>query len=877
MRLIRGAAGAGKTRTVLAEFREALAADRYGARLVVPTATLVRHLRNELARDGLVFPPNAVVSLSRFAAERAPGAKLVSAGLLRAIVQDALRQLRLPEFAAVAETRGMVETVLDTIHRLENAGAIPDGIRGSFAPELKALIRLWRKVVEMVETRGFVTRAGLLRLAALNPDPLKIWMDGFLAFSPVESELVRSLATNCELTLTLPEMEGTKPVRQLALQLGAADRLLTGAVRAPARVLAGANSLEREADEIARRIVELRASGMQFRDIAVAVRDPGAYVSLLRATFERFEVPARFYFDQPLESHPATIFLSGLVEGALNGWEFEKALETLRANPAWGRSYEFDRFDFRVREQMPGRGRQRLLEFCESAWLRSHIEGCLKTESWVGMPAAPLDWVSRFERMAEDLYQPRDPASVQSARSHPAAVAAWLTAMEEAAAFWVPASGPVTMEQFWSVARTTLTGARFSIPDDRRDVVHVVQAYEARQWDVRVLIVCGATDRAYPLRRTANPLLDEDAIRSLRNKGVPLRNADDDDADEIALMQALESRASEHLIFTYPVRDGSGRAPQPTRLVANALPERAQAVRPAGLREPADGLQTGRIETPGLIAALAERHREVRITSLENLMQCRFHFFAERTLELKSRPQRPNERLEARIGGLVLHEALEHWQADLSQDFRSLFKQAFETAIHKHGLPQGYRLEVERLQLGRIATKVGVKQRWNPMSTQVEVPLSISFPGGITANGRVDRIDELDDGRCIIVDYKAGKVNNVLKLIDSQTSLQGPLYARAVRDALGLKTIAMIFWAIREDRTVGWGSVESVDGLVPMPDHWADEAHGRASERLADFLLGHIHARPTDEARCRWCDFVDTCRVEVHPSELVQIAGKSGG
>jgi ATP-dependent helicase/DNAse subunit B len=876
MRLIRGAAGAGKTRIVLAEFREALAADRHGARLVVPTATLVRHLRNELARDGLVFPPNAVVSLSRFAAERAPDAALVSAGLLRAIVPEALRRLQLPEFAAVAGKRGMTDTVLDAIHRLENAGATPDAIRGQLIPELKALVRVWHSVLEMVASRGFVTRAGLLRQAALNRSPLKVWMDGFLAFSPVESELVRSLAANCKLTLTLPEMEGTKPARQLALQLGASDRLLAGAARAPERVTVEAGSLEREADEIARRIVELRASGIEFRDIAIAVREPDAYVSLLQATFERFRVPARFYFDHPLECHPASLFLSGLVQGALNGWEFEQALETFHAHPGWGRGYEFDRFDFRVRERMPGRGGQQLLELCDSPWLRARIEECLRTERWVGMPASPLEWVGRFERMAEGLYQPRDPASVESARSHPAAVAAWLGGVEEAAGFWLTTSEPVTLDQFWSVARNTLFGATFRIPDDRRDTVHVVQAYEARQWDVRALIVCGATDRAYPLRRTANPLLDEDAIRSLRNKGVPLRNTDDDDADETALMQALETRASSRLIFTYPVQDVSGRALKPMRLVANTRLERAQPVLPAGLSEPAESLRAGRIETPEMLAALAERHREVRLTSLENLMQCRFQFFADRTLELRSRPQSPNERLEARIGGLILHEALERWQADLSQDFHALFEVAFEAAIHKHGLPQGYRLEVERLQLGRIATSVGVKPRWNPVSTQVEVPLSIGFPNGVIANARVDRIDELGDGRCIVIDYKAGKVNNVLKLIDSQTSLQGPLYARAVRDVLGLKTIAMIFWAIREDRTVGWGSVEGVEGLVPLPDQWADEAYRRASERLAEFLMGYIHPRPTDEARCRWCDFVDTCRVEVRHAELVQIAGKHG-
>jgi hypothetical protein len=153
MRLIRGAAGAGKTRIVLAEFREALAADRHGARLVVPTATLVRHLRNELARDGLVFPPNAVITLSRFAAERTPHTKLASAGLLRAIVSEALRRLQLQEFAAVAGARGMADAVLDAIHRLENAGAIPDAIRGPLMPELKALIRVWRTVLETLEAR----------------------------------------------------------------------------------------------------------------------------------------------------------------------------------------------------------------------------------------------------------------------------------------------------------------------------------------------------------------------------------------------------------------------------------------------------------------------------------------------------------------------------------------------------------------------------------------------------------------------------------------------------------------------------------------------------------------------------------------------------
>src|SRR2546429_8433213 len=98
MKLIRGAPGSGKTALVFREFKEAARQGNGTLRIVVPTATLVRHFQHELARDGVVFPPGAVVSLSRFTSERAPEAKLAPEGLMRVIVRDALRRSSLPEF-----------------------------------------------------------------------------------------------------------------------------------------------------------------------------------------------------------------------------------------------------------------------------------------------------------------------------------------------------------------------------------------------------------------------------------------------------------------------------------------------------------------------------------------------------------------------------------------------------------------------------------------------------------------------------------------------------------------------------------------------------------------------------------------------------------
>ena len=136
--------------------------------------------------------------------------------------------------------------------------------------------------------------------------------------------------------------------------------------------------MPREADEIARRILNLHERGTAFREMGVALRDAGAYLPLLRGTFERFGIPARYYFATPLNKHPAAVFLGGLVLCALNGWEFGAALDALRAHPHWGHSAAFDRFDFTVREAMPGHGAEALLACAKTDQLRKRIGDCLR-------------------------------------------------------------------------------------------------------------------------------------------------------------------------------------------------------------------------------------------------------------------------------------------------------------------------------------------------------------------------------------------------------------------------------------------------------------------------------------------------------------------
>jgi ATP-dependent helicase/DNAse subunit B len=818
----------------------------------------------------MVFSPRSVVTLNRFLLEWAQVAP-VPDGLLRAIVRDSLHRLKFPEFASVATTEGMAATIVDTIDLLENAGCTPDKLASirKLGPHAKPFEKLWRAVGETVRQCGCHLRGDLIRVGQIGnrpPAATRVWFDGFLNFSPIEFDFLRDLAKVCDVTLTITNSPATDDIRKFALRLGAEDRLLPGNPRKPQTILVGARTLEREADEIARRILALRERGTEFRRIAVALREAATYVPLLKGTFDRFGIPARFYFSSPLRKHPVAIFLGGLISGALDGWDFETTIETLRAHPRWGRSADFDRFDFAVREAMPGRGASELLALCQSDWLREEIAACLKTEAWKTSLLKPAEWAKRFESLAANLYRPgtldiaRDRTSLESARSHVAALRSWVSAVESIAAL---SAQPVSLEDFWRAASIALDTAVLHPIDDRAGVVHVMNAYEARQWDVGTLFVCGMTDRDFPRQHPRNLLFPDSDIDRLRAAGIPLRNAADYEREERWLFDSLCTRAADSLFLSYPDHDVSGKSVQRSRLLDfNWQAEPAQLCRSVPRVAAASLRQAGRVGASDLQAGMARLHQSISMTALEDLAQCRFKFFGGRTLALRGAPERPDKRLQPRVTGSILHAALERWLADKGRDFVEHFEAAFDEACRTEHLPRGYRLEVERIQFREIARRVSANDLWTPDSSDAEVPLTIEFPGGIRVKGRVDRIDKFGND-CVIVDYKSSKTANVQKLVASRTRLQGPLYALAARENLHLNPVAVLFWAVREDERYGWGKIPGTElQFQPMPENWSTDAKARTIERLAGFLGGEVRAHPEEVEQCRWCDFNAACRVE---------------
>jgi len=193
-----------------------------------------------------------------------------------------------------------------------------------------------------------------------------------------------------------------------------------------------------------------------------------------------------------------------------------------------------------------------------------------------------------------------------------------------------------------------------------------------------------------------------------------------------------------------------------------------------------------------------------------------------------------------------------------------LFESTFDDFCREHNILSSYKLEVERIALRRVADKVNENVRWPVVSSESEADCTIAFPGGITVTGRVDRIDNIGDGDCIILDYKSGKVDNVQKLARRDTSLQAPLYALAVRENKNLNPVVMVYLAVREDKMF----------VVRTSEGFINDARDRTIARLESFLRGDVHAEPNDPEDCTWCDFKGACRIETiedAEEEFVQI------
>ena len=873
--MLTGPAGSGKTPFILDCLRQALGAGNHGVRLLVPTATLAQHLQNQIAREGFVFHRNLIQTLNAFVKDWAGEPQQAPEPVVCLLVEEAARRVERPEFARVADTPGFYASLAGTIEEFASAGCdsarlaqhLPD------APLAEAFVAVYREFERILADRGLSLRASCLERTAERIDREglggigTIWLDGFHALPDPELRVIGALARHADLTLTLDDRDLTGVVRTRLEAMGFRQEQMPRVRPAPALALVRAPSMEREADEIARRILEQAAAGRPFREMAIVLRAAEAYVPLLRSTLARFGIPARFYFDSPLHEHAATRFLTSALDAMLGGWHYGATLAVLRLAPRFADSNAMDRFDFAVREQMPDAGLGGLKALAGgpgSEALAHKLDALGEIEEWRLFALTPKNWVARL-RLLRNLFRPAKPDLEHGARSdwelwrsQAVALDQFDEALDEAAEA-LDARQEMPLGTYWRAVKAVLRLKPLRLEDGRRNVVHVLSAHEARQWVLPVVFVCGLVEGLFPQPHKQNLFFPDGACARLNAAGICVRTAAEWEREERALFDSALTRATLLTTLSYPQNDARGERTLRSAYLENwAIEEQESRLvrpRPRELRDPG-GAPPG-IRAPRLLEILGQKTTRMSPTSLESYLQCPFQYFGSRLLRLKAAPPRPEERLDFLTQGNIVHEVLARWCAQ-PQDMAALFEDIFARTLEEKQIPAGY--HTERLRNAMLDDLLAFTraERFPPgeFQSRTEEKFEFVLDDSLLISGKIDRLD-VAGGTAYVVDYKYSNAQNTKGRRDNPNLLQAPLYLMAVEKYFGLKAGGMYYIGLKGGiETAGWECAEE-------PADWLDHSRARTLAIVEQIRAGRMEVAPADRDKCRFCDCVDVCRIEL--------------
>ena len=159
--------------------------------------------------------------------------------------------------------------------------------------------------------------------------------------------------------------------------------------------------------------------------------------------------------------------------------------------------------------------------------------------------------------------------------------------------------------------------------------------------------------------------------------------------------------------------------------------------------------------------------------------------------------------------------------------------------------------------------------------------------GGINYKYVIDRLDVIDDGRSVIIDYKTGNVNRNDWQGERLKSPQMPLYALAVDKIKGKPVSGIAFAQVKQSETK-YLELSETDIFrkqnaysLKTEQLWQQsrEAWPEIFTQLAqDFLDGQASVNPVDKSTCQYCELSSMCRISQlrQQSDSVSATAKEG-
>ncbi len=392
------------------------------------------------------------------------------------------------------------------------------------------------------------------------------------------------------------------------------------------------------------------------------------------------------------------------------------------------------------------------------------------------------------------------------------------------------------------------------------------------------LWVMGLTDDVWPIHPRPNPFLPLEAQRQAQ---VPEASIEATLALDAAITRGWLAGARE-VVLSYPQAEGE-RKLLPSPLLRD-LPQGELAL-------PAYTRHRDRIHAAADIEAIEDAvapalSAGAMLTGgtavISDQSACPFRAFARHRLAAQS-PEAPHAGLDAMERGILVHRVLASAWVELktktnldaigAAELEALLAQAADEAVtrvkrERPATLAGRFAKVEKARLVRLARawlEMEREARGDDFSVAaVEDKRNLTI-GPLTLRGKLDRVDELEDGRRLIIDYKSSAATAGAWLGERPDEPQLPLYLVATEpDAVAIafaqvKAGAMKFTALAADETLlpVWKSLPDI-GWDAQRGEWR-----RVLARLAsEFAAGEAAVQPKNPpTTCRNCDVQPLCRI----------------
>ena len=416
--------------------------------------------------------------------------------------------------------------------------------------------------------------------------------------------------------------------------------------------------------------------------------------------------------------------------------------------------------------------------------------------------------------------------------------------------------------------------------------IQVLGLYEAIGQRFDALWVMGLHDAVWPASPHPNPFIPLPLQRRL---GMPHA----DQAQELAtaglITQRLQKAAPE-VVMSYPVRQGE------EQLRVSPLISELPRINEHMLQLWTGPIwrelvaESGQLETNA--NDIAPSCEQVIVSGGSGIFRsqslCPFRAFAE--YRLGARPLQTSQiGLDPMQRGTLLHRVLELFWRDvkdqqalnamsddqLNDKLASIIKLVLGDMAksNPNTMTQRFtRIEALRLQNLVFEWLAGERQR-APFSVQSLEQYREADINGISVHLMIDRVDELADGRRLVIDYKTGKVSPAQWFGERPEEPQLPLYS-AVE---GESVCAVLYGQLRADG-IGFNGVVAEEGLIPgLPggshqlkeatEQWPEVLHDwstTVNSLAADFKAGRAEVDPKKTSTCTtsYCELSALCRID---------------